>query len=90
MLTEEQREKNRRRCKIATDNARPVLKPGDRLRVARCGNSSGVTVTMTGWDGDWITSKCLNDIAAINVLKVNGKRVDFLEPLSSTHRPEGS
>ena len=64
------------RSKRAGDRAREVLKVGDRLRVARCAGTF-INVTMTGWDGHWITSRMYNDIAPVNVVKVNGKPVDF-------------
>lgn len=63
---------------MAEDRARRLLKVGDRLRVARCGGQK-VTVTMTGWDGRWITSAKYNDIHARHVEKVNGVPVNFSE-----------
>lgn len=60
----------------AEERARAVLKPGDRLRVARCAGVK-INVTMTGWDGRWITSAKYNDIHALHVEKVNGKPVNF-------------
>lgn len=53
-----------------------ALKPGDRLRIQRCGPTF-VTVTFRDWDGGWICSRTLYDISPVNVLKVNGKPVDF-------------
>lgn len=90
MMTEQERAERRRIAHLATDRARDVLKPGDRLYVIRCGGSKS-TITMTGWDGNWITCRSRDDIAAVNVLRVNGKPVAFgAEPLSDTHRPEGT
>lgn len=76
MLTEEQLAENRRVRRLATVRAMAVLKPGDRLYVARCGGIR-TTITMIGWDGDWITCRTADDIAAVNVLRVNKKPVDF-------------
>lgn len=55
-----------------------TIKPGDRLYIERCGGIR-CTVTMTGWDGYWITSKTLDDISAIHILRVNGKPMSFRE-----------
>ena len=62
--------------KRATARARAVLKPGDRLSVTLCADGRG-TVTMRGWDGDWITSATRNDIHAMHIIKVNGCWMTF-------------
>lgn len=72
MTTEQRRERNM----LATERAKKVLKPGDRLCVSRCGGSQP-TVTFVEWDGLWIRSRTLDDIAASNILRLNGKPVDF-------------
>jgi len=72
----------------AAERARQVLKPGDRLLVAVCGNCRGVTVTMTGWSADFpdfIASKTLDadELHPINIRKVNGTPVSFADPQSA-------
>jgi len=72
------------RNKRAVRRAKAILKPGDRLYIATCGNR-GVTVTMTGWSAsfpDFIASKTLEDdeLHPINVRKVNGVPVSFDDP----------
>lgn len=59
-------------------NARAILKPGDRLRVSRCGGIR-INVRMTGWDGHWITSAKHDDIAPSCIERVNGKPVSFVD-----------
>ncbi|MBO9380293.1 hypothetical protein GG804_26360 [Sphingomonas histidinilytica] len=64
--------------KRATERARAVLKPGDRLLVTKCGGGKG-TVTFQGWDKDWIVTPSRNDVHASHILKVNGKPASFLD-----------
>ncbi|MFD1034124.1 hypothetical protein ACFQ15_05615 [Sphingomonas hankookensis] len=59
-------------------NARAALKPGDRLRVGRCGGTK-INVRMTGWDGHWITSATYSDLAPCSIDRVNGKPVSFVD-----------
>ncbi|MEM1046446.1 MAG: hypothetical protein AAGL24_09855 [Pseudomonadota bacterium] len=67
----------------ATDAARVVLKPGDRIRATRCCQKPA-TYTFAGWDGNWIvTQSGIDDIPATQVTHVNGKEVDFA---ASGHR----
>lgn len=61
----------------AAREASERLRPGDRLRVSRCGNGGGVTVTFTEWDGRWACSAKLIDISPVNILAINGEVVDF-------------
>lgn len=63
-------------CDRATERAKVVLKPGDKLRVQRCGPSY-TTVRFTEWDGIWACSRTMSDIHAVNIMKVNGTPVDF-------------
>jgi len=69
--------------KRATERARAVLRPGDRLLVKCCGGSKS-TVTMLGWQEppleDWIYSKCSDEIHAMHIVKVNGVRMTFGDP----------
>lgn len=64
--------------KQATIKAQAILKPGDRLRITRCGGIES-TVTFVAFNGQWIQSKTLDDIHAVHILKVNGEIVDFCE-----------
>lgn len=83
MLTEEQREENKRLCHIAVANARKVLKRGDRLRVTKCPGTKR-WITFAEWDGQWIVSKSgINDYHPRRVDMLNGEPVDF------TKRPNG-
>jgi hypothetical protein len=82
-LSDERIAENRR----AVDRARTELKAGDRLLVGICGNSRGVTVTMTGWSDQFpgfITTKTFDsdEIHPINVRKVNGRLTSFADPLA--------
>lgn len=76
-LTEEQKADNRRKCLIAEANAKRVLKPGDRLRVAKCPGTKR-WITFAAFDGHWIVSKSgINDYSPACVDMVNGNPVDF-------------
>ena len=77
MLTPEQKEQNRVRFFRAIENAKKVLKPGDRVRVTKCPGTKR-WITFAGWDGNWIVSKSgINDYAALCIDMVNDQRVDF-------------
>lgn len=77
MLSEEQRADNRRRSLIAENNAKKVLKPGDRLRVTKCPGTKR-WITFAGWDGHWIVSKSgINDFSPMCVDMLNDELVDF-------------
>lgn len=73
-------EERKAEIRAATIRAREILQPGDRLFISRCGGIR-TTVTFVGFDDppyhSWIRSKTLDDIAAVNIMKVNGKPVDF-------------
>lgn len=78
MLTEEQKQENRRRFLLATQAAQKVLVVGDRLRVTKCPGTKR-WITFDGWDGHSIVSKSgINDFAAVCVDKLNGDFVDFV------------
>lgn len=64
------------------DAARQMLKPGDRLRVTRCGGRT-VTVTFQGWDGHWIRTATYDDVAPASIVKVNGRPVDFTSDIDT-------
>lgn len=63
-------------CRRATERAKLVLKPGDRITFTRCPGTKrwGIFV---GWDGAWIETKTLCDVAAYNISKINGVPVTF-------------
>lgn len=64
-------------CRFATENAKKVLKEGDRIRVGRCGGMHA-TYTFSHWDGNWAVSKSgIDDLSARSITKLNGKAVDF-------------
>lgn len=59
------------------ERAKAALKPGDRIRVTRCGGGSP-TFTFFGWDGRWIMSNGgTNDLSAMCVIAVNRKPTSF-------------
>lgn len=63
--------------RIAVDNAKEILKPGDRLRVTKCPGTKR-WITFAGWDGAWMVSKSgINDYSPGNVDMLNGAPVDF-------------
>lgn len=77
MLTEEQKEENRRWAQLAETNAKKTLKPGDRLRVTKCSGTKR-WITFSHWDGHWIVSKSgIDDYHPITVDMLNGQPVDF-------------
>ena len=78
-LTPEQQADNRRLSAIAIENAKRVLKLGDRIRVTKCpGNKRWIT--FAGWDGNWIVSKSgIDDFSPRCVDRVNDQVVDFTQ-----------
>lgn len=79
-MTEEEIEAARAQSRLATANAKAVLKSGDKIRVARCCRRKA-TITVLGWDGNWITSKSgIAEYSAVCVDRLNGKPVDFTQP----------
>lgn len=77
MLSETEKEESRRLNRIAEANAKPVLKPGDRLRVTKCPGTKR-WITFARWDGCWIVSKSgIDDYAPRSIDRLNGKPVDF-------------
>jgi hypothetical protein len=70
-------EERRRLFLLAEQNAKKVLKPGDRIRVSKCPGTKR-WVTFAGWDGHWIVSKSgINDFSPGAVDMLNGAPVDF-------------
>lgn len=64
-------------CEAATENAKEILKRGDKISSTRCGGRKSA-FTFDHWDGRWIVSKSgIDDIAAINIYKLNGVVIDF-------------
>ena len=77
MLSDEQKQENKKRFLIAVGNAQKYLKAGDRIRVTKCPGTKRY-ITFAGWDGNWIVSKSgINDYAASAIDRVNGVTVDF-------------
>ena len=65
-------------CELATERAKRILKPGDRIRASRCGGKS--TYIFDGWEGRWIVSRTgIDDISAIHIDRLNGEPVNFLQ-----------
>lgn len=63
----------------AVENARGILKPGDKIRVDRCGCFSA-TYTFDHWDGNWIVSKSgIDDLFAGSITRLNGTPVNFYD-----------
>lgn len=80
MQTDQQREEQKNRFYAAAENAKQILKVGDRLRVSKCPGTKR-WITFAGWDGNWIVSKSgINDYAPSCVDMVNGVSVDFCLP----------
>jgi len=74
MLTKEERIALFYKC---TENAKKVLKTGDRIRVRKCPGTKR-WITFDGWDGYWIVSKSgINDYSAGTIDMLNGEPVDF-------------
>ena len=70
-------EERKRLFLLAEQNAKKVLKPGDRIRVTKCPGTKR-WVTFAGWDGHWIVSKSgINDYSPGAVDMLNGEPVDF-------------
>jgi hypothetical protein len=83
MLTEEEKERNRKLSLIAERNAKAVLKVGDRLRVTKCPGSKR-WITFVSWSGHWIVSKSgIDDFSPICVDMLNGDYVDFTKPVET-------
>lgn len=77
MLTEKQKEEKRCRFLLAEQNAKRVLKKGDKIRVTKCPGTKR-TITFERWDGHWIVSKSgIDDYAASTIDRLNGEPVDF-------------
>lgn len=77
MLTEEQKAEKRRILTLAEATLKPVLKPGDRLRVTKCPGKKR-WITFAGWNGYWIVSKSgIDDYAPCNVDRINGRAITF-------------
>lgn len=63
----------------ATENAKKILKPGDRIRVTKCLGTKR-TITFSHFDGCWIVSKSgIDDYHAINIDRLNQKPISFIE-----------
>lgn len=78
MLADKEKEVRRKLLLEATENAKKILKKGDRIRVTKCPGTKR-TITFDHWrDGNEIISKSgLGEYAATNIDRLNGKPVDF-------------
>lgn len=66
-----------RKSLICEQNAKKILKKGDRLRVSKCPGTKRY-ITFERWDGHWIVSKSgIDDYSPVSVDRLNGKEVDF-------------
>lgn len=75
--TESYKATRRQLAKISTENAKNILKAGDKLRVTKCPGTKR-TITFSHFDGIWIVSKSgIDDFHSINVDRLNGLPVDF-------------
>lgn len=77
MLTAEQRQINEQKFLRAVENARAMLRAGDRIRFTKCPGTKR-WATFVGWSGNWIVSKSgIDDIAALCIDRVNDQPVNF-------------
>lgn len=80
MLTYAERVNNAARCLAAIDKARSILKPGDRLRVAKCPGTKR-TITFKCWDGRdscWMVSQAgIDDYHPVTIDRINGTPIDI-------------
>jgi hypothetical protein len=83
MKTDEEKAEMRRIWAIAVENAKKVLKRGDRVRVTKCPGTKR-TITFDHFDGNWIVSKSgIDDYSPCSVDRVNGEPVGFCIELPS-------
>ncbi len=75
-ITPTEKEEYRKVMAAATERAKKVLKPGDRVLRRICGGARG-TFRFTHWDGRLICGKTVSDCHAMHIYRVNGKDVDF-------------
>ncbi|WP_312145217.1 hypothetical protein [Brevundimonas sp.] len=79
LATEAQRAASRR----ATDRARAVLKPGDKIRATGCGGTVATYrficfgTKTDGTPSDWICSRTRDDIHASHIIRLNGVPTSF-------------
>lgn len=77
MSIEVQIKENRRLSLIAEENAKKILKPGDRLRVTKCPGTKRWIIFQC-WDGHCIVSKSgINDFSPMCVDMLNSEHVNF-------------
>ena len=56
VVTEEERERGRKKFISSAARAKKVLRIGDRIRVTKCPGTKR-WIEFAGWDGNWIISK---------------------------------
>lgn len=84
-MNDAEKAEQRRLSLLAFENAKLVLKPGDRIRVTKCPGTRR-WITFAGWDGYWIVSKSGgDDYSARCIDRVNDSPVDFTQP--APHHP---
>lgn len=72
-------EKRRAEAYRARDRAKALLKPGDRIRVSRCGGLLR-TYTFSHWDGFWAVSVSgISDLSPTSIDRLNGAPVSFMD-----------
>lgn len=77
MLSEEQKSQHEQLRLLAINNAKQVLKPGDRIRVMKCPGTKR-WIIFDHWDGNWIVSRSgITDYWPLSIDRLNGNRVDF-------------
>ena len=76
-MTEEERAAKIQQHRKATELAKKVLKPGDKIRCSRCGGTRA-TYTFSHWDGNWaVSSFGIDDIAVMSIDRLNGQPISF-------------
>ena len=73
----DENEKRRKQFFDAAENAKKVLKKGDKIRVTKCPGTKR-TITFSHFDGNWIVSKSgINDYSARSIDRLNGFPINF-------------
>lgn len=76
-MTEQEKIERQKKWLEAVNEAKQVLKKGDRIRLRKCPGTKR-TITFDSWDGNWIVSKSgINDYSAMSIDMLNGKPHSF-------------
>ena len=82
-MTEEERAEKIEQYRKATERAKKVLKPGDKIRCSRCGGIRA-TYRFSRWDGSSIVSASgISDLTAMGIDRLNGLPISFMHEESS-------